>query len=455
MFPHLFHLSFLSLFPRNTLEYCCLALTARIGANVGAMWAVRRSGGSDFRVTFKSARSSASNLAQTTPYNVPPPQAAVAHATLGTPDEDLTQRAAATAPASRRRGRRNPHRGSLTGCARYTRHTDLPSDAPFVRGIRVHPRRGHMAVPDTVLVAFRAAWRSHHGRHTHPSAVLPPAAVARIWEHTMFSEAVFVLEDEYEVSDHWLLSTRSLWQVPVVRKLPPANPVPQDRTTPPPAYSSPTISLGSPVAGPSNTAPTAHSTFPVNDVVGPSNTTHTAPTTPVAGPSGNTTPFVDPSGTAHATPTSPTGRAVPREPPATSGSSHSADEDDVTDDGSDSSYVPTNGGSDYDTPQLPCIDLPHMQLLYSAHRPPICKHHCRLIHKVVAAEIFPDADMVYRKISDDLKERALWLLEAGYITGELPIKTGYARKKISANIFGNSCNEVYEFQAQARGKAVG
>ncbi|KAJ6496896.1 hypothetical protein DFH09DRAFT_945757 [Mycena vulgaris] len=27
--------------------------------------------------------------------------------------------------------------------------------------------------------------------------------------------------------------------------------------------------------------------------------------------------------------------------------------------------------------------------------------------------------MVYRQISDDLKERALWLIEAGYITEEL------------------------------------
>ncbi|KAJ7671804.1 hypothetical protein B0H17DRAFT_1208985 [Mycena rosella] len=39
--------------------------------------------------------------------------------------------------------------------------------------------------------------------------------------------------------------------------------------------------------------------------------------------------------------------------------------------------------------------------------------------KVLAAEIFPDVDMVYGKISDDMKERALWLLEAGYITEEV------------------------------------
>ncbi|KAJ7704970.1 hypothetical protein B0H17DRAFT_1301978 [Mycena rosella] len=100
--------------------------------------------------------------------------------------------------------------------------------------------------------------------------------------------------------------------------------------------------------------------------------------------------------------------------------------------------------------------------------------------KVLAAEIFSDVDMVYRKISDDLKEGSLWLLEAGYITEEVcdllggpesgrdidgrekkwgrshqdflktemlspPSKPDYARKKITLcqhirKQLGNSCN---------------
>ncbi|KAJ6550411.1 hypothetical protein DFH09DRAFT_1086676 [Mycena vulgaris] len=83
--------------------------------------------------------------------------------------------------------------------------------------------------------------------------------------------------------------------------------------------------------------------------------------------------------------------------------------------------------------------------------------------------------MVYRQISDDLKERALWLLETGYITegvcellgvsrsgllgGRRPEKKGGSRQALlkkemlslrskldgrekkshSGNIFGNSC----------------
>ncbi|KAJ7653528.1 hypothetical protein B0H17DRAFT_872135, partial [Mycena rosella] len=38
--------------------------------------------------------------------------------------------------------------------------------------------------------------------------------------------------------------------------------------------------------------------------------------------------------------------------------------------------------------------------------------------------------MVYRRISDDLKERALWLLEAGYITEEVCDLLGVSRRSL-------------------------
>ncbi|KAJ6478431.1 hypothetical protein DFH09DRAFT_951692 [Mycena vulgaris] len=38
--------------------------------------------------------------------------------------------------------------------------------------------------------------------------------------------------------------------------------------------------------------------------------------------------------------------------------------------------------------------------------------------------------MVYRQISDDLKERALWLLEAGYITEKVCELLGVSRSDL-------------------------